>query len=453
LCLLLTGATVLATGLAVGTASGGSRIAPGAVLDQSNQSRAATCRFWGWAPDDASAWAAQTFTAGKSGTLTDVVLPLRGPTDQITVAIAAVDANGMPIVSSPLASTTVAFVKPTTYTSVDFLLPSPPNVTAGKQYAIVLSSPTESSSAYVAWKGDIGSSYGDESGARCGDGAYPGGRAWTKGSAPLGTDADFFFETYIVPAAATQPPAPGKPASGTISAVNIRSLPPTPAAGAAFRVLPSIILSTGRQVTPTSFRCTARLAGSPLKGSGRGGCTFQIPKTAGGKRLTLAVTAGYGGKTKLKAVVYTVRRRSAPPTAPPAPPSPPSPIAQAGHYAGTTLRGTPVSFDVTSDGRAITNITFGLSIPCSPSGTLSNPGISVLPTARFTIAADGTFAPFTNVTTTLTGSVTARLTFTFGGRFTGPGAATGTLALRASVTAPGAYECGPISDSWTATHT
>ena len=199
LCLLLTGATVLATGLAVGTASGGSRIAPGAVLDQSNQSRAATCRFWGWAPDDASAWAAQTFTAGKSGTLTDVVLPLRGPTDQITVAIAAVDANGMPIVSSPLASTTVAFVKPTTYTSVDFLLPSPPNVTAGKQYAIVLSSPTESSSAYVAWKGDIGSSYGDESGARCGDGAYLGGRAWTKGSAPLGTDADFFFETYVVP--------------------------------------------------------------------------------------------------------------------------------------------------------------------------------------------------------------------------------------------------------------
>jgi hypothetical protein len=46
---------------------------------------------------------------------------------------------------------------------------------------------------------DLGSSVGDESGARCGNGVYPGGRAWTKGTPPLGADADFFFETYVVP--------------------------------------------------------------------------------------------------------------------------------------------------------------------------------------------------------------------------------------------------------------
>jgi hypothetical protein len=67
--------------------------------------------------------------------------------------------------------------------------------------------------------------------------------------------------------------------------------------------------------------------------------------------------------------------------------------------------------------------------------------------------ADGTFAPFGNATFRFTGSVTFALTITFGGRFTAPGAAAGTLTLRASVTAPGNYECGPITDSWTATRT
>ena len=459
-CLLLVGAGVVATiGLAAGTAPGGSRIEPGAVLDQSNPWRAAPCRYWGWAPDDASSWAAQTFTAGTTGTLTNVVLPLRGTTDQITIAIAPVDASGMPVVASPLASISVAFAKPTTYTSFDFLFPSPPRVAAGKQYAIVLSSPAQTTSVYVAWEGDIGSTYGDESGARCADGAYPSGRAWSKGTSPLGPNADFFFQTYVIPEAKAPTPtkkpaapkkrtAPKRPAAGTIRAVNVRSRPAAPTAGAAFTVLvPSITLSTGRRVTPASARCMAKLAGVPLVGRGTGRCTFQIPTTAGGRPLAVTVTAGYAGKTKVKVVTYVIRARSPTPTPPP---PPPPPIAQAGHYAGTTSRGTPVGFDVTSDGRTVTNISFGLSIPCSPSGTLNSPPIPVLPTTRFTIAADGTFAPFTNVTTTLTGPVTARLTLTFVGRFTGPGAATGTLVLRASVTAPGVYECGPITDTWTA---
>jgi hypothetical protein len=383
-----------------------------------------------------------------------VVLPVRGTTDQVTVAIAPVDASGMPIVGSPLTSTTVAFTKPAAYTSIDFSFPSRPSVVGGKQYAIVLSSPNEAApSIYVAWQADLGSSVGDQSGARCANGVYPGGRAWTMGSPPLGADADFFFETYVVPAPANQPPA-GKPAAATISAVSVRSLPAAPTPGVTFTVRASIALSTGGSVTPTSTKCSAKLAGVPLKGSGRGGCTFRIPKSAGGKRLTVSVTAGYEGKSKTKTVGYIVRRTSLPPhpppPPPPPPPAPPSPFAQPGHYAGTSSRGAAVSFDVRSDSRYITNITFGYSLPCSPSGTLDNPAFAALPTAGFGIAADGTFAPFTN-TTFKSSSGGASVTVTFAGRFTGPGATSGTLELRGSATQNGvAYTCGPVTDSWTA---
>lgn len=51
---------------------------PGAVLDQSNPKRDPPCNVRGWLPDDSSSWAAQSFTAGITGHLTDVVLPLKG---------------------------------------------------------------------------------------------------------------------------------------------------------------------------------------------------------------------------------------------------------------------------------------------------------------------------------------------------------------------------------------
>ena len=446
--LLVAAAVVVAAGLTAG-AAGGDRSTPGSVLDQRNPWRAAPCKYPAWAPDDPSGYAAQTFTAGVTGALTDVVLPVRGTTDQVTVAIAPVGANGAPLVGSPLASTSLAFTKPASYTSIDFPFPSRPGVVAGKQYAVVVSSATEAAPhSYIAWQADMGSSVGDESGTPCANGVYPGGRAWTQGSPPLGADADFFFETYVVPATGTQPAAPAKPGAATIRTLDVRSVPAAPTAGAAFTVLPSLTLSTGRKVAPTSVHCAAKLGGATLKGSGTGGCTFKIPRSATGKRLAVTVTAGYGGKTRTMVVVYKVRG----PSAPPQPPPPPAPIAQAGHYAGTTTRGTPVSFDVTSDGRAITSITFGFSLPCSPSGTFDNPGFAFLPTTRFGLQADGTFAGLTNVTVNFSGATAGKLNFSFTGRMIGPGQAAGTLELRASVTQAGvAYECGPISDTWTAT--
>src|SRR6266516_8077715 len=68
-------------------------------------SRASACRYTGWVPDDAASWAAQTFTAGVSGSLTDVVMPLRIRTPVVVVAITPVGAGGRPVVSAPLAST------------------------------------------------------------------------------------------------------------------------------------------------------------------------------------------------------------------------------------------------------------------------------------------------------------------------------------------------------------
>jgi len=176
--------------------------APGATVDQSNPARASACRYTGWVPDDATSWAAQTFTAGVSGSLTDVVLSLRIRTPVIVTAITPVDAAGRPVVSSPLASTSRAVTTTATYEDVAVSFSTPARVQAGKQYAIVLSAPqtaVATPDTGVAWKADLGSSTRDPSGTPCADGAYAGGRPWLSVDA-LGPEGDFFFQTYVVPA-------------------------------------------------------------------------------------------------------------------------------------------------------------------------------------------------------------------------------------------------------------
>src|SRR5689334_12564625 len=97
-------AVALAVTVAAGSAPLRASTAPGAVPDQGYPLHPAGCQFAGWAPDDSTSIAAQTFTAGITGALTDVVIPLRGPNQNITVAIAGVDAAGMPISGTPLAT-------------------------------------------------------------------------------------------------------------------------------------------------------------------------------------------------------------------------------------------------------------------------------------------------------------------------------------------------------------
>jgi hypothetical protein len=169
--------------------------APNAVLDQSNPKRSPPCRYIGWTPDSANEWVAETFTAGVSGKLTDAVLWLRTSNPQISVAITRVDATGRPDVASSLASTTLSVDGSTAARAVGVSFPTPAAVEAGKQYALVLYAPVRE--AWV-WDADLGSSLRDPDGKACADGANLGGRLWLS-SDPMGRDADFFFQTYVVP--------------------------------------------------------------------------------------------------------------------------------------------------------------------------------------------------------------------------------------------------------------
>jgi hypothetical protein len=115
---------------------------------------------------------------------------------------------------------------------------------------------------------------------------------------------------YKLTAGATTPPATTPPAAkATVSSIRVLSLPAAPTAGLRFRVLvPSIRLSSGATVHPDSARCVARVTGKILRGTAVGGCTFAIPKTAGGKLLVVQVTIRYKGMTKTRTVAFRIRR-------------------------------------------------------------------------------------------------------------------------------------------------
>lgn len=192
------GAVALALAL-VGSATSGtasSLAAPNATLDQSNPSRTLACRYTGWVPDSANEWVGETFTAGVTGNLTDVVLWVSVSNPSNPVAIVRVDAGGRPVVSTPLASATLA-VDAGPYRDVDISFAAPARVEAGKQYAVVLFAPAAGA---WAWRADLGPSLTDPLGNPCAKGAYAGGRPWLSNSASLFADGDFFFQTYVVPA-------------------------------------------------------------------------------------------------------------------------------------------------------------------------------------------------------------------------------------------------------------
>ena len=58
---------------------------------------------------------------------------------------------------------------------------------------------------------------------------------------------------------------------------------------------------------PEAYSCTARLGGTRLAGSGRGGCAWKLGKKARGKRLVVVVKASFGGATKSFQFPYRVR--------------------------------------------------------------------------------------------------------------------------------------------------
>lgn len=82
----------------------------------------------------------------------------------------------------------------------------------------------------------------------------------------------------------------------------------TPRAGRRFGVTGvSFRLSSGERVPAATFRCRATLGGRAIRGSGRGGCTFRLRRTARGKRLAVSVTATYGGQSRTLRQTFRVR--------------------------------------------------------------------------------------------------------------------------------------------------
>lgn len=94
----------------------------------------------------------------------------------------------------------------------------------------------------------------------------------------------------------------------------------------------------------------------------------------------------------------------------------------AGHYAGTTSQGEPISFDVVSDGSAVTNILLAFDAACLQPVKLGITEAPIAITGLFPVSAGGRFG----------GTVRARdATVAIHGAFDGVGRASGSLRVEA----------------------
>ena len=59
-------------------------------------------------------------------------------------------------------------------------------------------------------------------------------------------------------------------------------------------------------IVPDSYTCVATLNGKRIAGSGKGRCTFVLPKTAKRKTLRVTLTVSYQGAKKTKVLTYRV---------------------------------------------------------------------------------------------------------------------------------------------------
>jgi hypothetical protein len=198
---------VAAVMTAVVWAAPGWAATPGSQLDQSSAGSQTT---FGLVSLVHSAEAAQTFTAGRTGRLTDVVVNLAqdiaelNPGD-VLVRLTGVTGGGAPDTSAVLASATVTSASVpmtgiTDFTDIDVAFGAPPLVTAGSRYAIVLSEIPPAGGvpnhAHYFWGGS-------------GTSTYAGGGSYDLDGPGTG---DFFFETYVAPSAGAlwvPPPSTG----------------------------------------------------------------------------------------------------------------------------------------------------------------------------------------------------------------------------------------------------
>ena len=95
----------------------------------------------------------------------------------------------------------------------------------------------------------------------------------------------------------------------TVDTIDAKFVPAAPKAGAVFQApLVRMRLSDGKTILASRYRCVAQLAGKLLRGTGKGSCTFRIPKNAKGKRLRVTLFVTYKGVTdEFDAYVFKVR--------------------------------------------------------------------------------------------------------------------------------------------------
>jgi hypothetical protein len=238
--------------LAMSAAGTALAVIPG-TLDQSHDCATTSCNdttdatypTWysgnGTGNNDATAGVtlAQTFTAGVTGKLNAVSLYLAGidgapvPTS-FQVGVTNVDGSGKPDLSSVVTSGIVATSGTTLSTSmtpawVTVVFGTPPTVTAGHKYAIVLGVATLSASnAWMRWAIDSSASgaYTDYAGGEAMAASRPtSGSPWSWATMiSILTDggsgtADFGFRTYVTAAAAATPTPsiPSQPPTDTVA--------------------------------------------------------------------------------------------------------------------------------------------------------------------------------------------------------------------------------------------
>ena len=81
-----------------------------------------------------------------------------------------------------------------------------------------------------------------------------------------------------------------------IESIGPRFSPAAPRAGSTFRVSSvRLQFETAESALAAAFTCRATLAGKRIRGTGRGGCSFKLPKSARGKRLVLTISATAAG--------------------------------------------------------------------------------------------------------------------------------------------------------------
>jgi hypothetical protein len=132
------------------------------------------------------------------------------------------------------------------------------------------------------------------------------------------------------------------------------------------------------------------------------------------------------------------------------------PVAQPGHYAGQTSQNEAWAFDVTPDGKGLTNLTTGqINMSCSIGGTTvgSTYGGNIHLTSTIPIASNGSFSATVNFNGTISGIQTTSDVFTVAGQFTN-NTASGTWNEKLSFTYQGyGIDCTTGDQTWTATRT